>query len=100
MIQIVQKYHGRKVAITCFASNIARIETCYKAAFATGRKMVIVGRSLKRIEKVARTAGYFSDLPAFYTENDIKNFKDHEVLLICTGSKGERNSALYNSYLE
>lgn len=95
LIQIVQKYHGRKVAITCFASNVARIETCYKAACATGRKMVVVGRSLKRIEKVARAAGYFSDLPAFYTENDLKNFKDHEVLLICTGSQGERNSALY-----
>ena len=80
--------------ITCFASNLARLESCYYAAKESGRKLVVAGRSLKKIERIAKTAGYFSDIPAFYDDKSIKSFDPAEVLLVCTGSQGEVSSAL------
>jgi ribonuclease J len=94
LIDLVKQHKGRRILITCFASNLARLESCYYAAKESGRKLVVAGRSLKKIERVAKTAGYFSDIPAFYDDKSIKNFDPSEVLLVCTGSQGEVSSAL------
>jgi ribonuclease J len=56
--------------------------------------MVVVGRSLKRIEKIARLSGYFSELPAFIDDKKINSFDPLKILIVCTGSQGEENSAL------
>lgn len=94
LIDLVQNYKNKRILVTCFASNVARIESCYEAAKASGRKLVVIGRSLKRIEKVAKAAGYFQDIPAFLDDRSLKDLDPSEVLMICTGSQGEMSSAL------
>jgi len=94
LIDLVKQHKGRRILITCFASNLARLESCYYAAKENGRKLVVAGRSLKKIERVAKAAGYFANIPAFYDDKSIKSFDPAEVLLVCTGSQGEVSSAL------
>ncbi|QDH12961.1 ribonuclease J [Formicincola oecophyllae] len=85
-----------RVAVTCFASNVARIESIAKAAQAAGRKVMVVGRSLRNLEAAARECGYLADVPPFLTEMDaeVKNINDNQMLMIITGSQGEERSAL------
>lgn len=94
LIELVKKYKKHRVLVTCFASNVARLESCYYAAKASNRELVIVGRSLKKIERVARTAGYLSDIPIFLDERKANSLDPGKVLIVCTGSQGETNSAL------
>lgn len=94
LIDIVKENDKGRVVITCFASNLARLETCYVAAQESGRELVIAGRSLKKIEKIAKLAGYFSKIPPFLDAKKIKNLDPTKTLLVCTGSQGELNSAL------
>lgn len=83
-----------RVAVTCFASNVARVESIAMAARAAGRKVVTVGRSLRNLEVAARECGYLTDIPSFLTEQDAAHIPDRELLLIVTGSQGEPRSAL------
>lgn len=94
LIDVVKKFKGRRVLITCFASNLARLESCYYAAKENGRRLIVAGRSLKKIEKVAKAAGYLEDIPPFMDEWSAKDINPAEALLVCTGSQGELNSAL------
>ncbi|MDR2795038.1 MAG: ribonuclease J, partial [Holosporaceae bacterium] len=94
LIQIVKKHKKSRILITCFASNLARLESCYIAAKESGRQMVVAGRSLKKIEKVAKLSGYLTTLPAFLDEKKANALNPANVLLVCTGSQGEHNSAL------
>jgi len=83
-----------KVAVACFASNVARLETVSAAARANGRDVVSAGRSLKRIERAARENGYLVDTPAFIDQEDAGYLPDQNMLVICTGSQGEPRAAL------
>lgn len=94
LIDLIKQHKKSRVLVTCFASNVARLETCYLAAKATNRELVTVGRSLKKIEKVARAAGYLADVPAFLDDRKAASLSPSKVLLVCTGSQGEQNSAL------
>ncbi|MDR0968847.1 MAG: ribonuclease J [Holosporaceae bacterium] len=94
LIGLVKKYKKNRILITCFASNLARLESCYIAAKESGRQLVIVGRSLKKIERIAKTSGYLLDIPAFLDEKKAETLDPSKVLLVCTGSQGEVNSAL------
>lgn len=82
------------VAVACFASNLARLESAAKAAVDNGRKPALVGRSLWRIEDAARETGYLGDLPRFLTDEEAARLPPEKVLLICTGSQGEPRAAL------
>ena len=82
----------KRVAVACFASNVARLRTI--AAAADGRDVALVGRSLKRIDAVARKNGYLADVPAFLDEEDAGYLPREKALLICTGSQGESRAAL------
>jgi ribonuclease J len=93
LIDLVGRYDAR-VAVACFASNVARLETIARAAAAHGRDVALVGRSLWRIEKAARENGYLADLPRFLTEDEAGFIPRDKVVLICTGSQGEPRSAL------
>ncbi|MDR2681701.1 MAG: ribonuclease J [Holosporaceae bacterium] len=94
LIRVVKEHKKSRVLITCFASNLARLETCYIAAKESGRQMVVAGRSLKRIEKIAKLSGYLAALPAFLDEKKANTLDPAKTLLVCTGSQGEPNSAL------
>ena len=83
-----------KVAVACFASNIARMRSIIEAAHASKRKVALVGRSLWRMQEVARTHHYLDGVPPFLNEHEVDDYPDDEILLICTGSQGEPRSAL------
>ncbi len=85
---------GGRVAVTCFASNVARLESVALAARDAGRSVALVGRSLRNIEAAARECGYLSSVPAFVGEDDIADIPDDNVLILATGSQGEPRSAL------
>jgi len=83
-----------RVAVTCFASNVARLKTIYLAATANGRAVSMVGSSLWRIDSAARETGYLSDVPRFIEPERAHHIPDDEVLYIVTGSQGEPRAAL------
>jgi ribonuclease J len=84
----------RRIAVTCFASNVARLETIAVAAQQQDRSVALVGRSLWRIDQVARETGYLKELPQFLTEHDIGFLPEDKQLMICTGCQGEPTAAL------
>ncbi|MBL8806593.1 MAG: ribonuclease J [Rhodospirillales bacterium] len=83
-----------RVAVACFASNVARLETVARAAKKAGRECALVGRSLWRILEAAQDNGYLRDLPPFLTESDAGYVPRDRILMICTGSQGEPRAAL------
>ncbi len=83
-----------QVAVACFATNVARLETIATAAARNGRDVVLAGRSLQRITEAARENGYMQDVPAFLMEEDAGFLPDDKTLIICTGSQGEPRAAL------
>jgi ribonuclease J len=91
--EMISKCTGR-VAVACFASNVARLKTIYDAASTNGRAVCLVGRSLWRINAAARQTGYLADLPAFIEAEDADDIPKDQVLYICTGSQGEPRAAL------
>lgn len=93
LMELVGRLKNR-VAIGCFASNLARVETIAKVAAAHGRHCALVGRSLWRMVEAAQENGYLTDLPPFVSEHDVGYFPRENVLMICTGSQGEPRSAL------
>ena len=84
-----------RVAVACFASNVARLETIAKAAQANGRDVVLAGRSLVRINDAARENGYLADVPAFLDEEDAGHLPEDKAVIVCTGSQGEPRAALW-----
>ena len=83
-----------RVAVTAFASNVARIESAIKAAQTCGRTVCLVGRSMHRIVGAARTVGLLSDIPDLVSEEEAGSLPDESVLFLCTGSQGEARAAL------
>jgi ribonuclease J len=93
LVELVGRAKNR-VAVACFASNVARLESAAAAAAAHDRQVALVGRSLWRIEHAARETGYLPDVPPFLTDEEAAYLPRDKVLLICTGSQGEPRSAL------
>jgi ribonuclease J len=90
---IIRKLKGR-IAVTCFATNIARVESVALAARAAGREVALFGRSLRNAEAAARECGYLRDVPGFLTEEQASEAPDDGIVMICTGSQGEPRSAM------
>ena len=93
-LSAIFKEHTGRVAMTSFASNVARLETITRAALAADRHVGLVGRSMWRIEAAARENGYLSDLPPFVREDEIALLPARHTAIICTGSQGESRAAL------
>jgi ribonuclease J len=83
-----------RVAMTCFASNVARVETIALAAREVGRSVALVGRSLRNLEAAARETGYLKSVPDFVPEDAAGAVPDDNLLILVTGSQGEPRSAL------
>jgi ribonuclease J len=82
------------VAVTTFASNVARIGSVAKAARDAGRKLVVVGRAMFRVIEAAQATGYLDpDLP-FHEETALAKLPRHKVVALCTGSQGEMRAAM------
>ena len=84
----------RRIAVGCFATNVARLDSIAVAAAANGRMVGLVGRSLVRIDKAARENGMLAGLRPFLSEHDAASLAEDKVLLVCTGSQGEPRAAL------
>ncbi|THD80723.1 MAG: ribonuclease J [Phenylobacterium sp.] len=83
-----------KVAVACFASNVARMDSVCRAAEAAGRRICLVGRSMRRMSSAAKSVGLMEDLQPFLEENEAGKFPPEKVLYLCTGSQGEPRAAL------
>lgn len=90
---VVRQAEGR-VVVTTFASNAARLQTLGAVARATGREMVVAGRSIERILKVARATGYLRDFPEAVRWEDAMRLPRDKVLIVATGGQGEDRAAL------
>ncbi|MBT5415874.1 MAG: ribonuclease J [Rhodospirillaceae bacterium] len=92
LIELVEGL-DRRVAIACFASNVARLETVHAVAQATGRQAALAGRSLWRMLEAAQETGYLDGLN-FLSDAEAAYMPPEKVLIACTGSQGEPRSAL------
>ncbi|HEY2010708.1 MAG TPA: ribonuclease J [Rhizomicrobium sp.] len=93
LIDLVGTLKGR-IAVTGFASNVARLDTVARAAKAHGRKIALVGRSMQKMVQAARETGYLKDFPPVLDEAEAAGLQPHKVLYMCTGSQGEPRAAL------
>ena len=83
-----------KVAVACFASNVARMDSVCRAAEAAGRRVCLVGRSMRRMAAAAKSVGLMADLQPFLEENEAGYLPSEAILYLCTGSQGEPRAAL------
>ena len=93
LFDLIAKQTG-KVAVTTFASNVARVETIVLAAEAAGRRVCLVGRSMHKVTKAAKVAGHLGGISDFVDEEEAGFFPPDNILYLCTGSQGEPRAAL------
>jgi len=84
----------KKIIVTSFASNVARMESVFYCAEKTGREISLVGRSMHRIYKAARQCGYLKNTIDPIDPRDAKNFPREKIVYLCTGSQGEPLGAM------
>ena len=90
----VMSRQKKKILVTSFASNVARMETVFFCAEKIGRHISLVGRSMQRIYKAARQCGYLQNVIEPLDPRDTKNLARDKVVYLCTGSQGEPMGAL------
>ena len=83
-----------RVAVTTFASNVARLRAVAQAAAACEREVVVVGRAMERIAQVARETGYLDGIQDFRSVEVYGHLPPDKVVALCTGSQGEPRAAL------
>tara|TARA_Y100001936_G_scaffold238774_1_gene270982 strand:+ start:2430 stop:4088 length:1659 start_codon:yes stop_codon:yes gene_type:complete len=84
----------KRIIVTSFASNVARMETIFYCAEQTGRNISLVGRSMHRIFKAARQCGYLKNVIDPIDPRDAKNIAREKIVYLCTGSQGEPMGAM------
>jgi len=93
MLKVVQRLKKR-IIITSFASNVARMETAFYCAEKTGRQISLVGRSMHRVFKAAKQCGYLKDVNEPIDVRESKNISKDKIIYLCTGSQGEPMGAM------
>ena len=91
--ELVRTASGR-VAVTTFASNVARLRTVADAARAADREVVVIGRAMERIVQIARETGYLEGVQDFRPMDAYGYLPPGKVVALCTGSQGEPRAAL------
>ena len=86
---------SNRIVVTCFSSNIARMKNIIYAAKKNKRKVALVGRSMKKNIESAKKCGYLNDNEVFINEDEASFIPKENLVIICTGSQGEKRSALY-----
>lgn len=80
---------GRIIA-ACFASDLNRIQHVFDAAYESRRKIVVLGKNLQQIFEIALDLGYLQVHDELIVPiSELKNLKDHEVVILTTGMQGE-----------
>lgn len=94
LLEEVRKHSGKRVLITTFASNVARLQSLAEVAEETGRRLCVAGRSLDRIIEVARDNGYLGNFPETVDFDTAMKLPRGQVMIIATGGQGEPRAAL------
>ena len=94
LLEEVKRHHGKRVLVTTFASNVARLQTLGEVAAASNRKLCVAGRSLDRIIRTAKSCGYLKGLPDIIDFDTAMGLPRGEVLIMATGGQGEPRAAL------
>jgi ribonuclease J len=92
--KLVKDTKTGKFVLTCFASNVARVKSSLEAAKEAGRKVLVLGTSLKKCIEVARELGYIDDSMVI-DEKEAKELAPEKVMIISTGSQAEEGSSLW-----
>ncbi len=100
LLRIIPKYKHKRITVTCFSSNVARLETIFSVAKKLGRKVAIIGRSMHKMLDAVSETSYFSkqfkdNVNSILTDEEAASMPPEKVLVICTGSQGEARSALF-----
>lgn len=93
LAQQMQMAHGR-VVISCFSSHVGRMHNIAMAAKQSGRLVGLMGRSLWRFYEAAKECGYLNDLPPFLSPKEVADVPRKQLVVIATGSQGEKGAAL------
>lgn len=93
LVDIVKKAKKR-VAVTTFSSNVARVKGVADAAHAAGRQLVVAGRALHRVIEVARETGYLPQGFRYLDQDQFSYIDRSDIVILCTGSQGEQRAAL------
>jgi ribonuclease J len=93
LAEIIANARGR-VAITTFSSNVGRIRSVAFAAKKAGRRVMLMGRSLRRVVDVAESLGMLDGLDPFVEEDEFQRIDRRNLVMILTGSQGEDRAAL------
>ena len=81
------------VVATTFASNVARVKTLAEAGVRAGRSIVLLGRAMRRMIEAAVETGVLTEFPSVVSPEDAKNIPRENLMLLVTGSQGERRAA-------
>tara|TARA_B100002051_G_C16716533_1_gene629795 strand:+ start:426 stop:2081 length:1656 start_codon:yes stop_codon:yes gene_type:complete len=93
LIDIIEK-QKKRIIVTSFASNVARMETIFFCAQKTGRQISLVGRSMQKIYKAAKKCGYLDEAVDPVDARDVKSISRDKIIYLCTGSQGEPLGAM------
>ncbi len=93
MLKVMSR-QNKKILVTSFASNVARMETVFFCAEKIGRHISLVGRSMQRIYKAARQCGYLQNVIEPLDPRNTKKLARDKIVYLCTGSQGEPMGAL------
>lgn len=94
LMEEVARHQGKRVLVTTFASNVARLQTLGEVAIETGRKLCVAGRSLDRMIEVSQQTGYLERFPEVVDFDTAMALPRGDVLIIATGGQGEPRAAL------
>ncbi len=94
LLEEVQKHQGKRVLVTTFASNVARLKTLGSVAQQTGRQLCVAGRSLDRMIEVGSANGYLDDFPDTVDFDTAMGLPRGEIMIVATGGQGEPRAAL------
>jgi len=93
LLKIMQN-KNKRIVVTSFASNVARMETIFYCAKKIERQISLVGRSMHRIYKAARQCGYLKNVIDPIDPREAKKISKEKIVYLCTGSQGEPMGAM------
>jgi len=93
LLKIMQN-KNKRIIVTSFASNVARMETIFYCAKKIERQISLVGRSMHRIYKAARQCGYLKNVSDPIDSREAKKISREKIVYLCTGSQGEPMGAM------
>ena len=90
----IMSLKSKRIVVTSFASNVARMESVFYCAEKINREISLVGRSMNRIFKAARQCGYLKNIKDPIDPREAKKFPREKIVYLCTGSQGEPMGAM------